>query len=186
MDVLAYLRARRAKWWSFSEPAWRWTLFRKVWGERLVEWSFLCYIQISSLLMLVGPTLACRVTSRYAEDPFELSWVEISSSGSPKYYLQDFIYSNFYGRDVSFRIISTGRNNRYQDYYMLDISSCAGCYNLQIKSVDYRRDNGQFYCQIQAGGQFLNSTNFFRSSRPANVIVLGKRNIVLCHTIGFF
>ncbi|KFD56179.1 hypothetical protein M513_02957 [Trichuris suis] len=84
---------------------------------------------------------------------------------------------------------------RTDAFYEIDTTSCAGCFNLHIKSVDYARDNGKFYCQMAAPD---GSTH---TSKEANVVVLvrpgqpelNEQSLVLtegvgeelkCHSVG--
>lgn len=58
-----------------------------------------------------------------------------------------------------------------KDDYTLVIDESSGDYNLQIKKVQFDRDNGQFFCRLldqTTGNQII--------SKPATIWVVGKSN----------
>ncbi|KRY32545.1 Down syndrome cell adhesion molecule-like protein 1 [Trichinella spiralis] len=87
-----------------------------------------------------GLVLPCVVQSKYASAPYSVYWMRL--------------------------VDNTPYLVQADSKYEIDRHSCDSCFNLRIKTVDYSRDNGKFYCQI-AGPDGFAST-----SVVAEVVVL--------------
>lgn len=114
-----------------------------------------------------GPLLNCKFDQKYIKQgQYERDWTRIVN-GVPK-----FVFFNFDSCFILFfffRLLARDDVVFSKDDYKLVIDESSGDYSLQIKKVQFDRDNGQFFCRLldQTTGNQINS-------KPATIWVVGK------------